>query len=82
MDLDPAVDRAALLEQAKQYCERSLEVSDEDPYPFYLLAQIATKLGDAKAASGYIRTGRAKPGTVKQGEWLKLKKLFEAVNRE
>jgi tetratricopeptide (TPR) repeat protein len=72
VDLDPTRDKEVLLEQAKEYCERSLEVSDQDQYPFYLLAQIATKQSDARAAWENIHIGRAKPGAVKEKEWVEV----------
>jgi hypothetical protein len=68
-----------LLEQAKHYCELSLEVSDQDQFPFYLLAQIAVQLGDIKAAWGYIYTGRSRPGRV-EDEWVKVENEARAAH--
>jgi hypothetical protein len=65
-------ERAVLLEQAKQYCELSLEVSDQDQFPFYLLAQIAIQLGDISGAWTNIYTGRSRSGAVKDKDWARV----------
>ncbi len=63
--------KRTLLQQAKQYCEDSLAVSDQDQFPFLLLAGISNKLGDGKSALAYIQTGRMKPGAVKEESWVR-----------
>jgi hypothetical protein len=69
-----------LLEQARRYCELSLEVSDQDQFPFYLLAQIAVQLGDIKGAWEYIYTGRSRPGAVKEQDWVKVENAARAAD--
>ncbi len=71
-----------LLEQAKQYCVLSLEVSDQDQFPFLLLAQIAVQLGDIKGAWGYIYTGRSRPGAVKEESWVKVENAARVADRK
>jgi tetratricopeptide (TPR) repeat protein len=72
---------SVLLEQAKQYCELSLEVTDQDQFPFYLLARIAVKSGDIKAAWDYIYTGRSRPGAVKEKEWAEVEDKARAATK-
>jgi len=68
------------LEEAKQYCERSLEVSDQDQFPFLLLARISNRLGDGKSALEYIRIGRLRPGAVKEESWIKEEKRAQNIS--
>jgi|SRR5215813_9512137 len=65
-------ERRTLLEQAKQLVMRSIEVNDQDQYPFKQLAEIAIEQRDGKAALSFIREGRNKPGAVKPEEWAKV----------
>jgi tetratricopeptide (TPR) repeat protein len=75
-----------LLEQAKEYCERSLDVSDQDMYPYYLLAQIEAKLGylvkneDERpyfmAAWEYVHIGRGRPGAVTEEQWAEVERTL------
>jgi Tfp pilus assembly protein PilF len=60
------------LDQAKQLVMRSIDVNDQDQYPFYQLAQIAVEQGDGKAALSFIREGQTRSGAVKKDEWGKL----------
>jgi tetratricopeptide (TPR) repeat protein len=72
----------ARLEEAKEYCERSLTVSDRDQYPFYLLARIALGLRNPEAAWEYIHTGRTRPGAVKDEDWAKLEAAARSACNE
>jgi hypothetical protein len=72
-------DGSVLLAQAKEYVLRSLEVNDQDQYPFYELAKIAVEQGDPKTALEYIRVGRSRPGAVKEREWLKVESEAIAI---
>jgi hypothetical protein len=72
-------DRSVLLAEAKEYVLRSLEVNDQDQYPFYELAQIAVKQGDPKAAWENIHIGRTRPGAVKEKEWAKVEQDANAL---
>jgi hypothetical protein len=65
-------DNTALLTEARELVMRSLEVNDQDQYPFSELARIAVLQGDKRAALAYINIGRSKPGAVKEKEWAKL----------
>ncbi len=68
---------SALLEDAKEYCARSLTVNDQDQYPYLELARIAAAQGDAKAAVEAVRTGRTRPGVVSEGDWKRVETVAE-----
>ncbi len=70
-------DVSALLQDAKEYCVRSLTVNDQDQYPYLELARIAAAQGDAKAALDAVRTGRTRPGVVEEGEWKRVETVAE-----
>jgi hypothetical protein len=58
-------ERSVLLTEAKRLVKRSLEVNDQDQFPFYQLAQIAVEEKDKTSAMDAIRDGRNRPGAVK-----------------
>jgi tetratricopeptide (TPR) repeat protein len=70
-------DVSALLEDAKEYCLRSLAVNDQDQYPYLELARIAAAQGDAKVAMDAVRTGRTRPGVVSEGDWKRVETVAE-----
>jgi tetratricopeptide (TPR) repeat protein len=70
---------SALLAEAKELVVRSLEVNDQDQYPYYELAKIAIEQKDPEAAWSYIRTGRSRPGAVKEKEWIQVESAAEAL---
>lgn len=72
-------DRSVLLEEAKQLVKRSLEVNDQDQFPFYQLAQIAIEERDKASALSYIREGQNRPGAVKEKSWAKVESAAEAL---
>jgi len=77
--LSSVEEKPVLLAQAKQYCELSLQVSDQDQFPYLLLSRIAIQSGDAKAARQYIRTGRSRPGGVKERDWNEVEVAVRAA---
>jgi hypothetical protein len=70
---------SVLLAEATTLCLSSLEVNDQDQYPFYLLAQIAVEQGDPKAAWEYINAGRNKPGAVTEESWARVESAASAL---
>jgi hypothetical protein len=68
-----------LLAEAKDYCVRSLEVNDQDQYPYLLLARIAVEQRDAKAAREFIRDGRRKPGAVTETKWAAVEEKAATI---
>jgi hypothetical protein len=80
VELGSIRERDVLLKEAKQFCELSLEVSDQDRYPFYLLAKVSALQGKATAAREYISIGRTKPGAVTDKQWAEIEDLL-AVGR-
>ena len=69
-EAEVSADQEALLREAQEFCERSLGVSDQDQYPYYLLARIAVRQGKRSEALEYVRTGRTRPGAVKEESWM------------
>jgi tetratricopeptide (TPR) repeat protein len=74
-----AKDPSVLLAEAKQLVKRSLEVNDQDQFPFYQLARIAVAEKDKASALEYIREGRGRPGAVKEKSWETVKSAAEAL---
>lgn len=72
-------DRSALLGEARELVTRSLEVNNQDQYPFSELARIALLEGDKRSALAFINMGRSKPGSVKPEEWAKLEADAKAL---
>jgi hypothetical protein len=72
-------DRSVLLAEAKQFVLQSLEVNDQDQYPYSELAEIAIEEGDAKLALDSIGTGRNRPGAVKEEKWAELEQKANAL---
>jgi tetratricopeptide (TPR) repeat protein len=62
-----------LLFEANGYCERSLEVNDEDQFPYLQLAKIANRLGEHLLALHYVAIGESRDGAVSEKDWLKVK---------
>ena len=79
VEQETAKDATVLLTEAKQYVMRSLEVNDQDQFPFYQLARIAVKEKDKGAALGYIREGRTRQGAVKEKSWAAVESAAEAL---
>jgi tetratricopeptide (TPR) repeat protein len=75
-------ERLLLLDEAQRLCLRSLEVSDQDQYPYLLLAEIAAAAGNRQDALRYIATGQTRPGAVKPDEWEQIKRKAEALPKE
>jgi hypothetical protein len=71
--------RSVLLAEAKQLVKRSLEVNDQDQFPFYQLAQIAIEERDQESAMNFIREGRSRPGAVKEEAWAKVESAAEEL---
>lgn len=72
-------DRSKLLDEAKQLVTRSLEINDQDQFPFYRLAQIAVQQGDKESALHFIREGKTRPGAVKDREWAEVESGAAAI---
>ncbi|HEY1940180.1 MAG TPA: hypothetical protein VGJ33_19800 [Candidatus Angelobacter sp.] len=74
-----ANDPSMLLREAKQFVQRSLEVNDQDQFPFYQLAQIAVAEKDRANAFKYIREGRSRPGAVQEKSWTKVESAAQSL---
>jgi tetratricopeptide (TPR) repeat protein len=79
LDLGVAKDPSRLLKEAKEAVQRSLEINDQDQFPFYQMAQIAVKEKDKTSALSYTREGRNKPGAVKEKAWTKVESDADAL---
>ncbi len=79
VEQDVVKDPSPLLTEAKQLVNRSLEVNDQDQFPFYQLAQIAVAEKDKASALKYIREGRSRPGAVKEKSWAAVESAAEAL---
>jgi tetratricopeptide (TPR) repeat protein len=75
-----ATDTPAVLQEAKRLVRRSLEVNDQDQFPFYQLAQIAILEKNAAEAFEYINQGRSKPGAVKVKSWAEVQQKAAALS--
>jgi hypothetical protein len=69
----------ALLTEAEDLVKRSLEINDQDQFPFYQLALIAVEKRDKASALNYIHEGLDKPGAVKEKEWVAVRSAAEAL---
>jgi tetratricopeptide (TPR) repeat protein len=72
-------DRTDVLEEAKKFVKRSLEVNDQDQFPYSQLARIALLENDPKSALECIRQGRSRPGAVKEERWIELEQKAIAL---
>jgi len=76
---DAQQDRFKLLKEAKDLVNRSLEINDQDQFPFYQLAQIAVLQKDKKLAIDAIREGRNRSGAVKEKQWVAVETQAETL---
>lgn len=65
-------DPSPLLNDAREYCLRSLSVNDQDQYPYIELAKIALAQGNPEKALEEVRTGRTRDGSVKDADWKRV----------
>src|SRR6516165_9665806 len=72
-------DEIQLLNEAEEFCVRSLEVNDQDQYPFLELAKIRTAKGDPNHALDAIHEGRTRPGAVKSEEWERVESVAKRL---
>lgn len=79
LDLGVAKDPSRVLKEAKESVQRSLEINDQDQFPFYQMARIAVKEKDKASALNYAREGRNKPGAVKEESWAKVESDANAL---
>jgi hypothetical protein len=65
-------DRAHFLKEGKEALLLSLDVNDQDQFPYYRLAQFAVREEDREGAFTFIRVGKTRPGAVKEKEWREV----------
>jgi len=74
--------RADFRKEAKEAVLRSLEVNDQDQFPYSQLAEIAIEEGDLDLALKYIEVGKTRHGAVKPEKWQALQNnIFQKKNR-
>ena len=65
-------ERARFLKEGKDALLLSLDVIDQDQFPYYRLAQFAVREEDREGAFTFIRVGKTRPGAVKESEWREV----------
>jgi tetratricopeptide (TPR) repeat protein len=66
-----------LLNEARNFYERSVKLNDQDQFPFSQLSKIAAYTGRWHDMRKLIATGMTKPGAVKAKQWDLLREVSE-----
>jgi len=74
-------ERARFLKEGKEALLLSLDVNDQDQFPYYRLAEFAVREEDREGASTFIRLGKSRPGAVKEKEWIRVEAAAAALSQ-